>query len=120
MSKRNFRLLLEDIKEATENILEYTAEMNYDSFCKDKKTKDAVVRNFEVIGEASNRVPTEIQTEYPTVPWRRMIGFRNRIIHEYFGIDFQILWQIIQDNIPDLLAQINEVIISLKSHKNQL
>ncbi|HDT15372.1 MAG TPA: DUF86 domain-containing protein, partial [Firmicutes bacterium] len=86
MSERNYRLYIEDIKKSAEAILEYTAGMDEQAFKADKKTVDAVIRNFEVIGEASNRVPQEIKDKAPEVPWRDIIDFRNRITHEYFGI----------------------------------
>ena len=84
--------------------------MTFDDFIEDEKTIDAVVRNFEIIGEASNMVPDDFKTERPEIEWRRIIGFRNRIIHEYFGIDYSIMWKIKQENIPMLFEFITQVL----------
>ena len=84
--------------------------MSFDDFMQDDKTIDAVVRNFEIIGEASNRVPDDFKTEHPEIEWRRIIGFRNPIIHEYFGIDYENLWRIKTDNIPPLSELIKQIL----------
>lgn len=102
MSERNTTLLMEDICNSIEKIFLYTEGMDYESFIADDKTVDAVSRNFEIIGEAANRLPDEYKVKFPNVDWFRIIGFRNRIIHAYFGIDFNILWKIIEDYLPTL------------------
>jgi uncharacterized protein with HEPN domain len=94
MSKRDPKLLIEDILESAGKILDYTKNISYNQFCNDSKTIDAVIRNFEIIGEAANRLPTAFKEENDFIDWRRIIGFRNRIIHDYFGIDYSIVWQI--------------------------
>jgi uncharacterized protein with HEPN domain len=114
MSKREIQLLLEDILEATIKILSYTREMDFDDFLKDEKTIDAVVRNFEIIGEAANRVPEDFKSDHPEIEWRRIIGFRNRIIHEYFGIDYKLVWKIRNENISELKDFIEQAIEDLK------
>ena len=88
MSNREIQLLLEDILEAAKKILSYTDGMSFDDFINDNKTIDAVVRNFEIIGEAANRVPDNFKSDHPEIEWRRMTGLRNRIIQEYFGINY--------------------------------
>ncbi len=110
MSKRETTLLLEDILEAGNKILSFTIDMNFDDFIADDKTIDAVVRNFEVIGEAANRVPDEFKAAHPEIEWRRIVGLRNRIIHEYFGIDYETVWKIKNENIPELLDYILQAI----------
>lgn len=110
MSKRTPKLLLEDILESAEKILQYTKDMSFDEFSDDNKTIDAVIRNFEIIGEASNLLPDEIKEKYPDIDWHRIRGFRNRIVHDYFGVDLQILWKITFDQIPRLIAQISEIL----------
>ena len=102
MSNREIQLLLEDIFDACQKIISYTAGMSFDDFIKDDKTIDAVVRNFEIIGEAANRVPQDFRSDHPEIEWRRIIAFRNRIIHEYFGINYEILWKIKEENISEL------------------
>ena len=112
MSKRDIQLLLEDIAESCEKIISYTKDMDYESFTLDTKTIDAVVRNFEIIGEAANKISTEFKSEHNTIIWRRIIAFRHRIVHEYFGIDYSIIWKITEENIPELLQQIKKLINS--------
>ena len=92
MSKREPILLLEDIIESIQKIKIYTSGLSLDDFLKDDKTIDAVIRNFEIIGEASNRIPDEIRDKFQLVNWHRIRGFRNRIVHDYMGIDYEIVW----------------------------
>jgi len=110
MSKRTPKLLLEDIIESAEKILQYTKSISFEEFSKDNKTVDAVIRNFEIIGEASNLLPDEIKEKYSEIDWHRIRGFRNRIVHDYFGVDLQIIWKIIFDQIPGLITEISKII----------
>lgn len=110
MSKRTPELLLVDIQESAEKILEYIRDLSFDEFSKDNKTIDAVIRNFEIIGEASNLLPDEIKDKYPQINWHRIRGFRNRIVHDNFGVDLQIVWKIIIDQIPGLISEIAKII----------
>ncbi len=114
MSKREIQFLLEDILEAGNKILSFTAGMSFDNFMTDDKTIDAVVRNFEIIGEAANRISDDFKTAHEEIEWRRIIGLRNRIIHEYFGIDYEMVWKIRNENIPVLLHFITKAIENLK------
>lgn len=109
MSDRNPRLLLEDIIEAANKIKLYTSEKTYDSFIADSKTIDAVIRNFEIIGEAAKRLPDTFKEKYPQIEWFRIIGFRNRIVHDYMGIDYQIVWTIIENYLNNLIAALNKI-----------
>jgi len=110
MSKRTPKLLLEDIIESAEKILQYTKSISFEEFSKDNKTVDAVIRNFEIIGEASNLLPDELKDKYSEIDWHRIRGFRNRIVHDYFGVDLQIIWKIIFDQIPSLITEITKII----------
>src|SRR6187402_977818 len=94
MSKRHFKLLLEDILESAEKIITYTQSLSYDDFIADSKTIDAVVRNFEIIGEAANRLPEDFKDDHGEIDWHKIRGLRNRIVHNYFGIDYNIIWSI--------------------------
>lgn len=95
MSKRPVELLVSDICEAVDRIKKYTGTMSLDELRTDQKTIDAVVRNLEIIGEAANRLPDDFKKDHPTIEWQKVIGLRNRIVHAYFGIDLQLVWQII-------------------------
>lgn len=103
MSKRDALLLLEDIIESGNKILNYTADLSFVQFIKDSKTADAVIRNFEIIGEAAKRLPEDFKEKHADIDWHRIRGFRNRIVHDYFGIDFSIVWQIKESFLPELL-----------------
>ncbi|MBK9478916.1 MAG: DUF86 domain-containing protein [Bacteroidetes bacterium] len=113
MSKRDAKLLLSDILDAVQKIKKYTVGLNYNSFIADTKTLDAVIRNFEIIGEAANRLPFEFKEKYVTVDWFQIIGFRNRIVHDYMGVDYKIVWTIIEKDIDKLSQEIGSISKSL-------
>lgn len=114
MSKRSEKLLLEDILDAIENILAYTDGLDFDTFHADRKTQDAVVRNFEIIGEAANKLPVDLIAAYPNVDWSGIIGFRHKLIHDYFGVDYFIVWSIIQTQLSPLQNQIKQVLKAIE------
>ena len=87
----------------------YTINLSFDEFIVDSKTVDAVVRNFEIIGEAANRLPDDFRDKYRDIDWHRIRGFRNRIIHDYFGIDYAIVWKIKETFLPELLEKLKSI-----------
>jgi len=101
-SSRDWSFRIKDILKAIENIEKYTAKMTFAKFKKNQLVIDAVIRNFEIIGEASNHIPKSIQSAYPDIPWRQMIALRNFLVHEYFGIDFNTIWQTVHVHLPSL------------------
>jgi uncharacterized protein with HEPN domain len=109
MSERPVDLLLDDICEAIDRIKQYTAGLSFDAFSKDQKTIDAVVRNLEIIGEASNRLPDDFKESNSDVEWHKVVGLRHRIVHVYFGIDLQIIWQILQKDLPLLQKTLSQI-----------
>ncbi|MEI6948046.1 DUF86 domain-containing protein [Paraflavisolibacter sp. H34] len=109
MSKRDPRLLVGDILDSANKILAYTEGLSFEQFSADSKTIDAVIRNFEIIGEAANRLPEEFKEQYSSIDWRRIRGFRNRIVHDYFGIDYTIVWTIKETFLPDLILQLKQI-----------
>lgn len=113
MSKRSDKELLTDILESIDKIFRYTEGMTFDDFIQDERTVDAVVRNFEIIGEAANRIDETLHTQFPEVEWRRIIGLRHRIAHDYFGIDYTVIWGIREDKLADFHQQIEKIITSL-------
>ena len=110
MSKRDDKLLLEDIILSAQRIKEYTSLYDFKDFQKDYKTIDAVVRNFEIIGEASNRLSIKVREMSPETDWISVISFRNRMIHEYFGVDITLVWEIIEIHLDDLIQEINKIL----------
>lgn len=106
MSSRDTDLLINDIVISSHKIIDYTAGYTLEQFLVDSKTQDAVIRNFEIIGEAANRLPDDFKENYPDIDWHRIRGFRNRIVHDYMGIDYHIVWQIRDQYLPLLLSQL--------------
>lgn len=109
MSKRDTWLLLDDMLQAALRIRNYTEGYNFELFLEDEKTIDAVVRNFEIIGEAANRIDPLFRNQHPNVEWKRIRGFRNRIVHDYFGIDYEIVWDIIEFYLDELIDNLNKI-----------
>lgn len=109
MSRRDANLLVGDILDSAYKILDYTAGQSFEDFTKDSKTVDAVIRNFEIIGEAANRLPEKFKDNYPDIDWHRIKGFRNRIVHDYFGIDYSIVWLIKETFLPQMIAQLRPI-----------
>jgi len=111
-SKRQFILYLEDILMSIEKIQDYIHGLEYIEFKEKSIAQDAVIRNFEIIGEAAKNIPIEIANKYPNIPWKKMYAMRNIITHEYFGIDLEIIWEIIKNELPDNYDQIKIAITS--------
>lgn len=109
MSKRSPRLYLEDIKSSIENIEDYTKDLTFEEFSNDKKTIDAVVRNLSIIGEAVNNLPEDFKEKHSDVPWREIIGMRNKSVHEYFGVDFEIVWKTINEDLIYLKKKLKKL-----------
>ncbi|MBI4929606.1 MAG: DUF86 domain-containing protein [Bacteroidetes bacterium] len=100
-----------------ERIEEYISGFDFQKFKWDYKTVDAVIRNFEIIGEASKKLPKEIKAKYPAMPWEEMYRLRNRVSHEYFGIDYEIIWDIANTYLPKNKKEMEEIIRKEKSSK---
>ncbi|MBI5248976.1 MAG: DUF86 domain-containing protein [Desulfomonile tiedjei] len=97
---RDYRVFLDDILDAARKVLEYTAGFSDEEFFSDRKTVEAVVWNLQIIGEAAKRVPEEIRSRYPDLPWREMGGLRDIIVHQYLGIKLDVIWKVIQNDVP--------------------
>ena len=102
MSKREWRFYIQDMISLAEKILSYTDDMSQADFEVSNLTYDATIRNLEVIGEAATHIPDDIRAQYPDIPWRMVVATRNQLIHGYLGIDNDILWNIVSENIPEL------------------
>ena len=114
MSNRTPDLLVEDIIDSINKINKYITGIDYNKFVKDDKTADAVIRNFEIIGEASWRLPPDFKLNYSKIDWEKLRGFRNRIVHDYFGIDYEIVWNIIKTTLPEFETGIKAILEEIK------
>ena len=111
---RSDKLYLEDLLKAMNRIAEYIDGLNFKLFKQDHKTVDAVVRNFEIIGEASKNVSDTIKKQYPKIPWHEMYYLRNRVMHEYFGVDYEIIWDVAKNHLQENSLQIDKILKSLQ------
>lgn len=108
--QRTYKVYLIDILEAIQSIKEYTKDISFKDFRENKMVRDAVTRNLEVIGEAVKNIPDEIKDKHPETSWRKVAGLRDRLIHKYFEVDVEILWDIIEYELPDLKNKISEIL----------
>lgn len=113
MSKRDAKLLIEDMLESCFKIKKYVEGHTFETFLNDDKTIDATIRNFEIIGEAANHIDEDYKYMTPLIDWNHLRGFRNRIVHEYFGIDYEIVWTIINENLDDLIEELKIILNQL-------
>lgn len=107
---RDYSLYIKDILECIDKIEEFVSDMSYDEFVADDKTSSAVIHKLEIIGEAAKNVPKDIRAKYKHIPWSDMAKTRDRIIHFYFGVDYEIVWKVIKDNLPVLKNQVEAVL----------
>lgn len=108
------RVYLAHVRDAIDRILDYTA-VGKGEFLDDTKTQDAVVRNLEILGEAAKNVSAELRQTHETVPWRRLAGMRDKLIHEYFGVNLDIVWQVVERELPMLKQQVEQILKQLES-----
>jgi len=107
---RNSKIYIEDIIAAMESIEEFIKDIDFDKFKKDDKTSSAVIRKFEIIGEAAKQVPQDIKERYTQIPWKEMSGMRDRLIHFYFGIDYKLVWTTIKERLPALIPALKNIL----------
>lgn len=110
---RDYQDYVQDMVDSIIEIESFIAGMNFEAFSRDKKTINAVVRSVEVIGEATKKIPKNIRDNYPDIPWKKMSGMRDKLIHEYFGIDYEILWKAANDEIPPIKTTIKNILNNL-------
>jgi len=108
--KRDYRLYIDDLLEAITKIETYIKGASFDTFSKDSKTIDAVVRNFQIIGEAAKHIPEDVRMKYQRVPWKEMAGMRDKLTHEYFGVKLDVVWETLNKRLPEVKAQIKKVL----------
>lgn len=111
--KRDSRLYLDDIFDAIDKIENYVEGLSFEEFSADSKTVDAIVRNFEIIGEATKRIPLETKEKYPQIPWKLMAGTRDKLIHEYFGVNLQTLWKAVKEDLPPVKRAVKSLLAEM-------
>ena len=107
---RNYKLYLEDILVAIDSIEKFTAGMDLKAFRADDKTASAVMMKLEIIGEAAKQIPDEIRQNHPCVPWKEMAGMRDKLIHFYFGLDYQLVWRAIKERLPQIKPELRKIL----------
>jgi len=113
MSSRSDREFLEDILEAIRRATAYVDDISYEAFLADLKTQDAVIRTLEIVGEATKRLSTATRESHPRVPWKTMAGVRDKLIHDYFGVNFDIVWQIVQNELPAVAVAVEQILATM-------
>ena len=112
--KRTYRDYILDILTSIQEIEEFVEGMDFEEFVTDRKTINAVIRSLEVIGEAVKKVPSEIRTKYPEIPWKYIAGMRDKLIHEYHSVDLEIILEVIEKEIPSLKPKFAKILEELK------
>lgn len=110
MSYKDWRVRVDDMMEAIRRCIEYVDGMSEEQFVADPKTVDAVARNLEIVGEAANKIPAQVEAAHPRVPWRRLADIRHVLIHEYHSVDADILYRTVLNDLPPLLVQLRAVL----------
>ena len=107
---KNYKVYIEHILEAIQTIETYKKGLDFEAFLKNKMVADAIIRQLEIIGEAANNISEEFQKEYADIPWRKIIGIRNTLIHEYFGINKKVVWDTCENDLPELKKFMEKII----------
>jgi len=110
MKTRDYLDYLQDVLDSINDIDDFIRGMERDTFLSDKKTVNAVVRSLEIIGEATKKIPESVKKEHPDIPWKQMAGMRDKLIHEYSGVDLEILWKTVTEDLPPLRLLIQKLV----------
>lgn len=114
MKKREYRDYLRDILEAVDDAESFVEGMSFEQFAKDKKTLNAVVRSLEIIGEAAKNIPVDVREKYGKLPWKKMTGMRDKVIHAYFGVNTKTLWNTVKNDLPPLKQLVQKMLTDIE------
>ena len=113
--QRSYRDYLDDILRAIGEILSFVEDMDFETFRSDRRTNLAVIRALEIIGEAARHIPANERRRHSQVPWQEMVAMRNKLIHQYFGVDLEVLWRTVQEDLPPLRDEISRVLATMEN-----
>lgn len=113
--EKDYRDYIQDILDSIDEIYVFIGGMSREEFLNDSKTVKAVLRNLEIVGEAAKKTPPPLRDKYPDIPWKKMAGLRDKLIHEYFGVDLEIIWQLIKEELPGILHPVQEMLRDLNN-----
>ena|SRR3989338_6700899 len=119
MKKRNYKLFIKDIIDAMEHIEEFTGDMTLEELEANEMASSAVIRKFEIIGEASKHIPNKVKEAHKGIQWKSMAGMRDRLIHAYFGIDYNLVWAAIKTEIPKLKPKLKKLVSSIEQEEKE-
>lgn len=108
--KREYEDYLRDMLENTEKVLLFVRGLDYEGFCKDEKAKYAVIRAFEIIGEAARQIPENVRKKNPEIQWREISAMRNKLTHEYFGVNTEVVWRSVQEDLPAIIPVLQKML----------
>jgi uncharacterized protein with HEPN domain len=111
--KRDISLFLKDILASINSIEKFLLGLSFNDFVNDDKTSSAVVRKIEIIGEAAKNIPENIRSRYSDIPWKEMAGMRDKIIHSYFGVDYELVWKVVKEDLEKIKIQIETILKNL-------
>jgi uncharacterized protein with HEPN domain len=113
--KRDHSLYIKDILDAIQRIEDFAGDITFEEFVQDDKTSSAVLRKLEIIGEAAKKIPADMRKSHSKIPWKEMAGMRDKVIHFYFGVDYEIVWKVIKERLPEILPEMNNILQELET-----